>query len=325
MFNKMSSIALAAALAGCGMGATHASLEEGLSGSDQFNAPGNILISDQFNNRVIEVNPRSGHIVWQWGNGPGDHGPTAAVGVNDAQRVGSLTLLAGTGAPSGTEKPCNKNGCADNRVMLVDRSGAIIWQYGQFGVTGAGPNELNTPVQNTYLPNGNVLIADQGNQRIIEVNPAKQIVWQYGTTGVAGIDVDQLNNPNSAELLNNGNVLISDENNNRAIEVTHTTPSQILATFTAQGTVSGVAFASRLSNGDTLLTDSNNNRIVEVDSGDDVVWQFGTSARAGSHQRSVQPPSHQRQSLWRDCGRLWQHQRPGLRCRQRQGRAERSL
>jgi hypothetical protein len=70
------------------------------------------------------------------------------------------------------------------------------------------PNELSSPVQNTYLPNGDVLITDQGNQRVIEVERrSKKIVWQYGITGVAGMGFDQLNNPNSAELLVNGHVL----------------------------------------------------------------------------------------------------------------------
>jgi hypothetical protein len=50
-----------------------------------------------------------------------------------------------------------------------------------------------------------------------------------------------------------------------------------VATFTAGGTVSGVAFASRLENGDTLITDSNNSRIVEVDAADSVVWQYFTN------------------------------------------------
>jgi hypothetical protein len=35
---------------------------------DRFNAPGNVLISDQFNNRVIEVAP-DGRIVWTFGSG----------------------------------------------------------------------------------------------------------------------------------------------------------------------------------------------------------------------------------------------------------------
>jgi hypothetical protein len=35
---------------------------------DRFNAPGNLLISDQFNNRIVEVAP-DGHVVWTFGSG----------------------------------------------------------------------------------------------------------------------------------------------------------------------------------------------------------------------------------------------------------------
>jgi hypothetical protein len=249
-----------------------------------FNQPGNILITDQFNNRVIEIDP-AGNIVWQFGNGPGDTAANAIVGTNDAERVGTFTLMSGTGIPAGATTNCKKLGCVDNRVILVDSGGNIVWQYGQFGVTGFGPNELNTPVQNTYLPtSGNVLITDQGNERIIEVRRTDNaVVWQYGQNGVIGNGRDQLNNPNAAELLANGHILISDENNNRAIEVTHTTPSRIVATFSAHGTVSGVAFASRLPNGNTLITDSNNSRIVEVDFNDNPVWEYFTNTRPGSN------------------------------------------
>lgn len=254
----------------------------GVAHAGGFNQPGNILITDQFNNRVIEIDP-AGSIVWQFGHGPGDTAANAIVGTNDAERVGTLTLMAGTGTPPGATNNCKK-GCIDNRVILVDAGGNIVWQYGQFGVSGFGPDQLNTPVQNTYLPTGNILITDQANQRIIEVRPAdKAIVWQYGQNGVSGSGPDQLSNPNAAELLPSGNVLISDENNNRAIEVTHSTPSEIVATFTVHGTASGVAFASRLPNGNTLITDSNNARIVEVDAGDNPVWEYFTNTRPGSN------------------------------------------
>ena len=247
-----------------------------------FNNPRNILITDQFNNRVIEISP-SGQIVWQFGRGANDLTASSILGTNDAERVGDLTLMSGTGIPPGATTNCPQ-GCVDNRVILVNEAGKIVWQYGTFGVTGFEANQLNTPVQNTFLPNGHVLITDQGNERIIEVRRSDNaIVWQYGQNGVIGDGPNQLNNPNAAELLKNGNILISDENNNRAIEVTHTTPSKIVATFTVKGTVSGVAFASRLSNGHTLITDSNNARIVEVDSHDNPVWQYFTNTRAGSN------------------------------------------
>src|SRR5258708_33456272 len=72
---------------------------------DHFNAPGNILISDQCNNRVVEVTP-DGHIVWTFGSGNPtlcNPGPGANIGLNDAERLsGGLTLLAGSGIPAGS-------------------------------------------------------------------------------------------------------------------------------------------------------------------------------------------------------------------------------
>jgi hypothetical protein len=239
-----------------------------------FNHPGNVLIADQFNNRVIETDP-AGNIIWQFGLGPNDFSAHSIIGCNDAQRVGFLTLMAGTGTPPGVI-PQAPTGAPDNRVILVDPFKRIVWQYGQFQQSGSGPNLLNTPVQCTWLPTFHVLITDQANNRIIEVNLRKQIVWQYPGSNTNA--ADQLNNPNSAELLENGHILISDENNNRAIEVTR--GDQIVATFTAGGTVGAVAFASRLDNGDTLLTDSSNSRAVEVDTNDVVVWQYVTDTNS---------------------------------------------
>jgi hypothetical protein len=252
-----------------------------------FNQPGNVLIADQFDNRVIEVDPATHQVVWSFGDGSYVAGPHSVVGVNDAERIyGGLTLIAGTGTPAGADPSCPlSGGCPDNRVMVVNQQGQIIWQYGQAGVTGAGFDQLNTPVQATALPNGQYLITDQGNARVIQVNKADRIVWQYGQTGNTGSGPDQLNNPNSAELLPNGHILIADESNNRVIEVTRS--HQIVAAYTDGGTVSGAAFASRLPNGDTLISDSNNNRAVEVNSNDQTVWQYVTNTRPGSYSNPL--------------------------------------
>lgn len=252
---------------------------------------GNILIADQFNNRVIEVDRDTHRVLWHFGNGSDLPGPNSVVGVNDAERFGIFTLISGTGIPPsspalpGCTDPVN--GCPDNRVLIVDHRGDIVWQYGMAGVTGSGPNQLNAPVHSLFLtsfphhPGPHVLITDQGNQRIILVNVKHQIVWQYGTTGVAGNGPNQLSNPNSAEVLKNGHILIADESNNRVIEITP--DLQIVKQFTAMSTVNGAAFASRLDNGDTLISDSNNNRIVEVDGNDNVVWQYFTNTQPGSN------------------------------------------
>src|ERR1700730_4624607 len=103
-----------------------------------FNQPGNVVIADQFNNRVVEVD-RQHHVVWHFGDGSSVAGPKSIVGTNDAERVGDLTLIAGTGTPAGADPSCSDpNGCVDNRVILVNEDGRIVWQYGSAGVTGAG-------------------------------------------------------------------------------------------------------------------------------------------------------------------------------------------
>jgi hypothetical protein len=248
----------------------------------RFNKKGNILIADQFNNRVIEVDPETHQVVWHFGNGSSKAGKHTIVGTNDAQRVGKFTLMAGTGVPPGNFEPNCPQGCPDNRVLLVDPSGNIVWQYGKAGQAGSGFDELNTPVQNTWLPNGHVLITDQVNERIIEVTLDKEIVWQYGKTGKSGSGFDELNNPNSAELLKNGHILIADENNNRVIEVNR--GKHIVWSYgSVKGSqLSGAAFASRLPNGNTLITDSNNNRILEVTMAGEVVFEYDTNKRKGS-------------------------------------------
>lgn len=245
-----------------------------------FNQPGNILIADQFNNRVIEID-RQGTIVWSWGLGPHDFSASSALGVNDAQRVGTDTLMAATGIPPKVDPYCKK-GCPDNRVLLVDPAGNIVWQYGQFGVTGSGPDELNAPVQATWAPDKTVYITDQGNQRVIEVDKDQNILWQYGTTGVSGSGFDELNSPNSAELLDNGNILIADEGNNRVIEVDKSSKNVVMA-WTAHGTMNAPAFASLLPSGKLLVPDGGNNRVILLDRTDQVVFEYDTNTQSGSN------------------------------------------
>ena len=247
-----------------------------------FNEPGNVLISDQFNNRAIEVN-RDKQIVWSFGSGDPtlcNPGPGTIIGLNDAERLSDgLTLLAGTGIPPNTVTGL-PNGCVDNRVIVVNHDGQIVWQYGQAGVTGSGPNELNVPVFAIQLPNHNIMIVDQSNERVIEVDKnTKQIVFSYGSPTST-----LLNNPNSVEQLPNGHLLIADENNNRAIEITRSGQIVWQTAPSYDGiALNAVAFASRLPNGNTIITDSGNSRILVVTPDGRTVFHYFTNRQPGSN------------------------------------------
>jgi outer membrane protein assembly factor BamB len=248
----------------------------------RFNAHGNLLITDRDNNRVIEIDTNTQTIVWEYDMSVRRSVTNLIVGPCDAERFHSDTLIVGGGLTAGASMNY-PSGAADNRVIMVNRKGKIIWQYGQEGVTGSGEDELNNPVAAMMLRHRDVLITDQGNHRVIQVNRGKKIVWQYGTTGVSGSASNQLNSPASAERLVNGDYLIADAGNNRVIEV-----SKKGALVRQYGDpldtsiLNGPTYICRVPGGNFLITDSLNNRIIEIDDNSSNVFTYVTSTRSGS-------------------------------------------
>jgi len=64
----------------------------------------------------------------------------------------------------------------------------------------AGAAALNHPSLAVGLPNGDVLLNDDANHRVIVVDPrTNQVVWQYGVTGRPGSTLGFLNNPDGIQ------------------------------------------------------------------------------------------------------------------------------
>ena len=183
-----------------------------------------VLIDDANNQRVLVVNPQ-GKIVWEYGTvgrqhigvpgtipgyliGPNDNVPQTSgnllvtnVGNNRVPNSHSVVELNPSGRilwrmslplqyPSDTLKlPGGSLLVADwvrpGRIYLFGPQGNVRWE---FAPTGA--NALNHPSSAQLLSNGDVLIVDDHNDRIVVVQPtgprSGKIVWQYGHTGVAG-------------------------------------------------------------------------------------------------------------------------------------------
>jgi hypothetical protein len=250
---------------------------------------GNVLIADQLNNRVIEVT-RSGAIVWQFGDGTSTPGPTSIVGPNDAERIPGTgwTLMTGTGTPPGPWCSVQGDaGCRDDRVMIVAADGGIVWQYGAGdGGTAFDGGLLKAPATARYLPatdntGFHVLIADNGNQRVLEVDQSKRPVWIYQPSG--GYGGYGLVGPNGAERLANGHTLITDQAGNRVVEVDDAGSTAWQYGNGDAAVLSAPAFASRLASGGTLITDSNHQRVIVVvgntNAGYSVPWTYWTSHR----------------------------------------------
>ena len=105
-------------------------------------------------------------------------------------------------------------------IWVIDRStGAIVWAW--------GPGELLGPHMPTMLPNGHILVYDNGNNvsrrvrghtRVIELDPLTgEIVWQYTAD-----PPESFYSParGSNERLPNGNTLIAESDPGRTFEVT---------------------------------------------------------------------------------------------------------
>jgi hypothetical protein len=260
----------------------------------RFDERGNLIIVDRYNNRVLEMEPITGAIVWEYTASSRKSETNWLVGPRDAERFKGKTLIVAGGLPAGVSSNY-PDGYVDNRVFEVNKQGKIRWQYGQTGVTGAGDNELNDPAAAMLLPRNKVLIVDRGNHRVIVLHrrgKGAKMLWQYGTTGVSGSGSNQLNAPSSVQRLSSGNCLIADTGNNRVIEVNH--QNKVVWQFGNPDDttiLNGPTYACKIHQGEqTLITDSGNNRIIVVDKSGSNFFTYVTSTRPGSVSDPM--PSH---------------------------------
>ena len=114
-----------------------------------FNRPGDLLIADQFNNRVIEIN-RNHQIVWSFGDGSSVAGPHSIVGPNDAERVGpSHPDRRHRRAAGAVGDGARLRGQRLRRQPRHPRGPVrhIVWQYGAAASPALGPTSSTRRVR----------------------------------------------------------------------------------------------------------------------------------------------------------------------------------
>ena len=86
------------------------------------------------------------------------------------------------------------------QVVEFTASGQLRWRFGG----------LDHPSLALPLPNGDILVNDDYNHRVIVIDPvSNRIVWQYGHTGVAGSKPGFLNNPDGVDVTPPDSMLIA--------------------------------------------------------------------------------------------------------------------
>jgi DNA-binding beta-propeller fold protein YncE len=82
-------------------------------------------------------------------------------------------------------------------LEIFDRQERLRWRY----EPSSTDPQLDHPSLAKPLPNGDILLTDDGNDRVIVVDPhTNKILWQYGHTGVPGRAPGYLSDPDGLDL-----------------------------------------------------------------------------------------------------------------------------
>ena len=152
-----------------------------------------------------------------------------------------------------------------SEVFEIDPIGNIVWHCGI---------QLNFAHSAKRLRNGNTLISDTLNNRVIEVNKQSEIIfssdeWSDGTGRLS--DGTHLDYPNDAHELTDGTLLITDRNNNRCVICGRN--GLVLWQFSDQ--IVHPHNADMLENGNVLIANSDADMVMEISRDNCIVWSYG--------------------------------------------------
>jgi len=276
--------------------------------------PGNILVSDRRNNRLLVISPR-GQVAWS----------------HSIKRPGAAIL-------SPTDRSLvvtRQSASVVLQISLID--GRTVYKYGRRGRSGTATDQLREPQTGVALSDRRLLLADRASCRILIVRPPSH--RPSTTLGEAGVCLHDpaktFAHPDAAFPTRAGDIVVSEPSPGWVDFLTRKghllsavrigglsalddanefAPGRFVATsnsrpgaveeFTTTGRVlwrfapaSGLgeldrpSLAQVLPNGDVLVSDSDNDRIIVIDPRRNViVWQYGHTRRAGSDPGYLDAP-----------------------------------
>jgi len=236
---------------------------------------GHVLFQTKWT-RIVEVDPSSGDIVWEYDSSEsnGNHGKR--VEVHAFQRLpNGDTMIAESGL---------------GRILEVDADGKLVRQIA-LKIDNPDPHRDTRLVRK--LASDNYLVAHEGDGAVREYDSEGEVVWEYavplfGKQPRGGHDASAWGNALfAAERLANGNTLIATGNGHSVIEVT---PRKEIVWHLKQDDLPGVTLAwvttlQPLPNGNLIIGNCHagpeNPQILEVTRDKRVVWQFKDFERFG--------------------------------------------
>ena len=288
-------------------------------GSDPSVLPGDVLIADRANDRLLMVTPQ-GRTVWEYPR------PGARLRVPDDAFF----------TPTGRDIVATQE---DNYVVSVINFAhrRLDYRYGRPGVPGSGPNRLYNPDDAMLTRSGLLFSADIKNCRLVVIRPPRhRLARELGVPGECVHDPPRsYASPNGVFPRIGGGVVVTEitgdwvdvlDASGRLVASTHApgftypsdtnmvSPGVLLSvdytspgaveTFTPDGRVlwryaprSGPAalrkpsLALPLPNGDILLNDDYNDRVIVIDPRTNrIVWQYGHKGEPGRRTGFLRTP-----------------------------------
>jgi len=152
--------------------------------------PGYLMIADRNNGRILILNPITKRIVWQF---DGLHDPDDAFFAPGWRSISTNMEYNQTIAQIGL------------------RAHRVVWSFGHADVRGSSFGYLSNPDDAYLLPNGQFMVADIQNCRVLFISRAKKVVREIGRAGACGHNPPTgLSSPNGATPLPDGGVLVTE-------------------------------------------------------------------------------------------------------------------
>ncbi len=216
-----------------------------------WNPDGTMIISDTHHARVLLIDTETKGIVWN----------SSDVSLSDPSVSFAYTNFACV-LPNGNILTCLRDA---HLIVEFTLDGTIVWSFGEYGVSARDDSHLNGPHWPQRIANGNTLIPDSWNHRVIEVSPEGQVVWRYEPEEFPYL----LQWPRCAQEMRNGNILITDPHD--FWEVTR--EGEVVKHIVRPWDTTDWGYAAlELENGNYLLNGFH--RIDEMTRDGEIVWTY---------------------------------------------------